>query len=82
MKNKYFEPILIVSAPRSGSSLLSYILNESGVQIGICKQGDEFNLKGYFENIRIRNIIIKYLKQNDKENLEKKISTYKFKSII
>ena len=65
-------PMLIVSPPRSGSSLLSYILNESGVQVGICKPADEFNKYGYFENLRIRDYIIKYLKNCDTNNLGKK----------
>lgn len=72
MKQKFQQPILIVSAPRSGSSLLSYILHESGVQVGVCKPADEFNQKGYFENLRIRKAIIKYLKQCDTQNLGKK----------
>lgn len=68
----YQQPILIVSAPRCGSSLLSYILHSEGVQVGICKPADENNKYGYFENIRMRNALIKYLKKNDTNNLGKK----------
>lgn len=70
--NTHNTPILIASMPRSGSSLLSHILHNEGVQVGNCKQGDEFNKYGYYENIRMRNIIIKYLKKQDTGNLDKK----------
>lgn len=70
--NTHNTPILIVSMPRSGSSLLSHILHNEGVQVGNCKQGDEFNKYGYYENIRMRNVLIKYLKKQDVNNLGKK----------
>lgn len=70
--NTHNTPILIVSMPRSGSSLLSHILFNEGVQVGDCKKGDEYNKYGYYENIIIRNILIKYLNKHDVNNLKKK----------
>jgi hypothetical protein len=77
---KFNDPILIVSAPRSGSSLLAYILNKEGIQVGITKAGDKYNVNGYFENIRIRNLMIKYLKENDKQKLGKKFQPINIRS--
>ena len=68
--NTHNTPILIVSMPRSGSSLLSHILFNEGVQVGDCKKGDEYNKYGYYENIMIRNILIKYLNKHDVNNLK------------
>lgn len=70
--NKILEPILIVSPPRSGSSLLSYILSKEGLQCGLTKEGDEYNPNGYFENLQIRELVIKQLEQNDTNKLGKK----------
>lgn len=72
--NTHDSPILIISAPRSGSSLLSYVLNEEGIQVGITKRGDRFNPNGYFENLQIRDVIIDYLKSNDDFELGKKFN--------
>lgn len=66
------DPILIVSAPRSGSSLLSYILSCEGVQCGITKEGDEYNPNGYFENLQIRELVIRHLHKNDVDKLGKR----------
>jgi len=66
------QPIIIASAPRSGSSLISYMLNELGVFVGNCKKPDKWNVNGYFENIPITDIVVKYLKENDIHNLGKK----------
>jgi hypothetical protein len=59
------QPILIVSAPRCGSSLLAMTLKQSGVFTGITKPGDKYNKYGYFENIEITNIIVDLLRKND-----------------
>lgn len=66
------EPIFIVSAPRSGSSLLSYILHTEGVQVGETKPADKYNPNGYFENLKIRELVIERLKKQDKRNEGKK----------
>lgn len=67
-----YEPILIASAPRCGSSLLSYILSSEGVQCGETKQGDVFNPNGYFENLQIRELVIRHLHKNDVHKLGKR----------
>lgn len=59
------QPILIVSPPRCGSSLMGMILKESGVFCGETKSGDKFNKFGYFENIEITNLVINGLKKID-----------------
>ncbi len=66
------QPVIIVSAPRSGSSLLSYMLSELGVFIGECKKADKWNVNGYFENLKITDEVIKYLRKYDVDNLGKK----------
>jgi len=65
-------PILLASPPRSGSSLLTYILKELGVFTGLTKKGDNYNRYGYFENIAISNILINILRANDLFGLNKK----------
>ena len=66
------EPIFIASAPRSGSSLLSYILHNEGIQVGETKPADKYNPNGYFENLKIRELVIKHLKKQDVRNQGKK----------
>lgn len=72
MNNKM--PILIVSPPRSGSSLTASILNSFGVFGGDMKKGDKWNKSGYFENIEITNLVIRYLQNNDINNLGKRFN--------
>lgn len=52
-------PIIIVGERRSGTSLISNIFYEHGAWIGNCREADEFNKKGYFENIEIAKIVSK-----------------------
>lgn len=59
--------ILIISPPRSGSSMMGNILSDSGFYSGECKKGDEFNKNGYFENIAINKCLGQLLKGYDKE---------------
>lgn len=71
------QPILIVSPPRSGSSLCGYILDRAGIWGGKMKVGDDkypvkYNPYGYFENIAITEVLVDYLKKNDTANLEKR----------
>lgn len=56
------KPIVIISAPRSGSSLTAGIFAEHGVFTGTCRPGNPSNPKGFFENIRICNEISKRFK--------------------
>ena len=66
------QPVFIISAPRSGSSLLSYMLSELGIFTGKCKKADKWNVNGYFENLKITDEVVKYLKKKDVYNLGKK----------
>lgn len=66
------DPILIASAPRSGSSMTAGILDTAGVFTGITKRGDEYNRKGYYENLIIDEVLGEYLKSCDKDNQGKK----------
>jgi len=61
------DPILIASPPRSGSSLTAGLLHWAGLFGGSMKVGDRWNKKGYFENLRVRDILIRYLRANDKD---------------
>lgn len=70
-------PILIISPPRSGSSLVGFMLNQVGVWGGEMKIGDseypvKYNPYGYFENIAINKILIDYLRTNDTMNMGKR----------
>jgi|TARA_R100000084_G_C4653953_1_gene151591 hypothetical protein len=87
--NNWDKPILIVSPPRSGSSLTSLILTELGLWGGNMKKGDRWNKNGYYENIAITSLLIDYLRENDKEQLLKKYNPltldadyYKFDLLI
>lgn len=66
------EPIFIASPPRSGSSLTGLLLHSFGLWSGDTKEGNEFNPKGFYENLEISQILIDYLRANDKENLGKR----------
>lgn len=65
-------PILIVSAPRSGSSLTSLLISRAGVFGGDTKKGNKWNRKGYFENLAIADLEIEYLRRSDTEGLLKR----------
>jgi hypothetical protein len=68
----FHQPILIISPPRSGSSLFSNIISDAGVFGGITKPANEFNINGYFENVGITKLIVSYLKRCDISGLGKK----------
>lgn len=48
------EPIIILAAPRTGSSMVAGVFAMHGVWTGICRDPDQHNEKGYFENLRIK----------------------------
>lgn len=50
------EPIIILGISRSGTSLISGIFCLHGVFFGQCREADENNPKGYFENKKISDI--------------------------
>lgn len=52
------EPIIIISMPRSGSSMTAGIFAQHGVWTGTCRAPSKQNAKGHFENLRFRQEII------------------------
>ena len=72
MINKFNKIVFIASPPRSGSSILTKIFHENGFWIGDTKVSDRWNVNGYFENLKLRQLLINYLYKNDTENLIKK----------
>ena len=59
MKEITTPPILITGAARSGTSLVAGVINMCGAFGGEMSPGNTNNKKGMFENVRIRNTIIK-----------------------
>jgi hypothetical protein len=51
--------IVVLSAGRSGSSLVAGLLAHHGIWTGDCLIANRFNPKGYFENIEIKNAMLK-----------------------
>jgi len=46
-------PIIVLGTPRSGTSLTAGLLHHCGVWAGECRQADQWNPRGYFENIAL-----------------------------
>lgn len=53
------KPVFITGAPRSGTSIVAGILSSHNIWSGNTQQADKNNKKGYFENLQLRNNIIK-----------------------
>lgn len=53
------EPIVILGMPRSGSSMISGIFAQHGCWVGRCREGDSMNPKGYFENLDVKDWMIR-----------------------
>lgn len=53
-------PVIILAAPRSFSSLTANIFYDHGCWIGTCRAKDNFNPKGYYENLKYK----QFLKEN------------------
>lgn len=51
------DPVLIVSLPRSGSSMVAGAFARHGVWTGTCRPADAGNPKGYFEHVGIADLI-------------------------
>ena len=51
-------PTIIISLPRSGSSMTAGIFAQHGAWCGTCKNGDKNNPKGYYENLKVKNFMI------------------------
>lgn len=54
------DPIIIVSMPRSGSSMTAGIFAKHGVWVGPARKGDRYNAKGYFESLPFKELLIKH----------------------
>lgn len=64
MKSNLPSPILITGAARSGTSMVAGVINMCGAFGGTMAGKNKNNQKGMFENVRIRNEILKpYLRQ-------------------
>lgn len=50
-------PIIIISMPRSGSSMTAGIFHKHGVWVGPYHKGDKTNAKGHFEGLPIKDLI-------------------------
>ena len=50
--------VIILSPGRSGSSLVAGIFAAHGLWTGNCRKADRWNRKGYFENNRLKNLMI------------------------
>jgi len=66
--------ILVVSPPRSGSSLFANILYQNNFNTGNLKKGDINNKLGYFENIKIDNYLSEIMNIYDEDNLGKRFN--------
>lgn len=54
-------PVLVTGIPRSGTSLVAGSLHACGAWIGQTQQGNKSNPEGYFENVAIREQVLKPL---------------------
>lgn len=57
------DPILVAAPPRSGTSMIAGLLHYHGVQVGEYKVNKD-NPKGGFENLHIKDVMKKSLKDN------------------
>lgn len=55
-QHNFTKPILVLGSPRSGTSLTAGCLAFSGVWSGVCRPADHLNPKGYFENVRLKDM--------------------------
>lgn len=54
------QPIFVIGFPRSGTSLVAGLLHQMGAWIGPdVAQGNMWNPKGYFENLKLRDRVVK-----------------------
>lgn len=53
------EPVVILGMPRSGSSMVAGLFAEHGCWYGRCRAGDKMNPKGYYENLDIKDWMIR-----------------------
>ena len=53
----YPDPIVIVGVPRSGTSMIAGVFAAHEVWTGTCRDPDENNPRGYYENVHVKNDI-------------------------
>lgn len=53
------QPIFVVSCGRSGSSMVMGLLHRAGLWVGECLKGSPENPAGFFENIRLKDGVVK-----------------------
>lgn len=51
-------PIVVLGAARSGTSMVAGLFHEHGVWVGDCREPDEYNERGYFENLALKRVLI------------------------
>ena len=62
IKSRYFEnPIFVTGLPRSGTSMVAGCLHQCGAWVGNTVAGGVGNEKGFFENIALREQLVKRL---------------------
>jgi len=52
------QPVIIIGAPRSRTSMVAGLFHKHGCWAGTCKNGDKHNPYGYFENLNFKQEII------------------------
>lgn len=52
------DPIVVLGAARSGTSMVAGLFAQHGVWTGTCRQPDSYNAKGYFENLKLKPVLI------------------------
>lgn len=61
LHNYLSQPIFVTGLPRSGTSMVAGCLHHCGVWVGNTVAGGEGNPKGFYENIRLREQLVKPL---------------------
>lgn len=75
------DPIVILAAPRSGSSMTAGIFSQHGVWTGRCREGSPHNPKGYFENLDVKQFLVDHF--GKLEAAAKKLCySYKFEDMV
>jgi hypothetical protein len=69
-------PVLVASAPRSGSSITARIVSSLGYFAGVTKPADEHNPTGYIENRAVESLVIRFLRQHDEYNLGQRFQPF------
>lgn len=52
------DPIVVLGAARSGTSMVAGLFARHGAWTGRCREPDEYNERGYFENLDLKRVLI------------------------